>query len=220
MNKVENINPKTGRAVENKESEEDLTTRHGWVWYVIGGLVRVLMPVVFWPKVRGRKNIPRGSGVVLAANHISDLDAPLVVATCGLGKVSFLAKAELFRSKLGWAFRLTGAIPVDRARRNSGAVDLAVEKLKAGGVVSIMPEGTAKRKGGELLPFKLGAVRMAGGAGVPIVPVAISGKFRPFGLGRLKIEYGKPIEIRGDLEKANDKLRNTVERMLKGKENE
>jgi len=205
------VNPKTGLPLLDEESKLTFQPRHGLIYRVVFGPVTALSRLIFSPKVRGRQNIPPTGGCVIAFNHIANLDA-VTVSTSTKRKLFFLGKVELSRGIRGKIFNGMGIIPVDRARRNSAAVDAAVQILKQGGVVAIAPEGFTNR-GTKLAPFKFGAVAMAGRAQVPIVPAAIVGRYIPFAR-KLSITFGEPIMVDAkDLKGANQKLWYTISKM-------
>jgi len=215
---MEDINPKTGLPVQEIESDLNIKAKRGWPYYIAYSTVYVLIWLLIWPKFKGQENLPKKGGYIVAANHVNGIDGILVKIGMNGQPIEVIAKMELFQGKFkGWFFRNMGAIPVDRSKRNGRAVDLAVERLKEGAVVQIMPEGTINR-GDELLPFKMGAVVMASRAKVPIVPVAITGRMRMFGSGKLKVAYGEPMKVGDDLEKANEELRETIGKMKKNLE--
>jgi len=125
--------------------------------------------------VEGREKIPAGRAVVFMSNHQSNCDPPALVAN--LPPVLILAKKEVFRIPvLGRGMRMMGFIPVDRKSRERafGAVDQAVESLKKGNSFLVFPEGTRSRDG-RLQAFKKGTFVMAIKAGVPIMPISVSG---------------------------------------------
>jgi 1-acyl-sn-glycerol-3-phosphate acyltransferase len=141
-------------------------------------------------EVRGRERIPTGRAVVFMPNHQSYADPPAVFAQ--LPPVLVLAKKEFFRVPiLGWAMRRRGFIPVDRSNRERAieAVEAAVKSLKAGNSFLVYPEGT-RSPNGRLQSFKQGAFIMAIQAGVPIVPVSISGATRIIPKGSLAVSPG------------------------------
>jgi 1-acyl-sn-glycerol-3-phosphate acyltransferase len=125
-------------------------------------------------RVRVEGSLPAGA-FVLAANHRSWLDV-FVLARLPR-EMKWVAKAELFRAPLvGWLLRMSGDIPVWRGDSSSGAgaVEKASGYLQRGIPVVFFPEGTRGRDG-VLKPFKAGAFDVAAAAGVPVVPVAITG---------------------------------------------
>ncbi|MGA9144966.1 MAG: lysophospholipid acyltransferase family protein [Candidatus Acidiferrales bacterium] len=126
-------------------------------------------------RVEGLENIPRGV-CIFAANHISNVD-PLAFVPVIPRRISLLVKKELFRIPiLSKAMRMAKFVPVDRADKEAAAasVDVSVGVLKDGLSFAVYPEGT-RSPDGRLRPFKKGTFVMAIQAGVPIVPVSISG---------------------------------------------
>jgi len=215
----EKVDPKTGLPLLEEESKLLFKPKQGLAYWLFAKPVAWLSKVIFPLKVSGRENIPKKGGLVIAFNHICNLDAVTISATAPR-KLYFLGKVELSRGLKGRLFNSAGIIPVDRSRRNSEALETAVQALKRGSVVAIAPEGYTNTSG-ELAPFKFGAVAMAGRAKVPIVPTAIVGRYTPF-TRKLTINYGKPIKVSANkLEDANEKLWYTInnmrEKIIKGR---
>ncbi len=120
--------------------------------------------------------------------------------------IHFLAKEELFNSKFGWFFRAMGLIPVKRKTHDGKALPAAISYLENGKVIGIFPEGTHNRGNDVILPFKIGAVKMAHDSKCKIVPFVIKGKYRKFHKGP-RIIFFEPIEIKTDnLDEANQML--------------
>jgi len=149
----------------------------------------------------GRENVPTAGGVILAPNHISYVDPPIV--GCYLKRqVHYMAKEELFRSKLLAAWlRAVGTFPVRRGTADRKALKQAIDLLNRGRVVCIFPEGT-RSSDGKLQEPELGIGLVALKAQAPIVPVAIIGsdKVLPISAKRLyrhrvKLVYGKPLSF-------------------------
>jgi 1-acyl-sn-glycerol-3-phosphate acyltransferase len=118
---------------------------------------------------------PAGGPYVVVANHQSLLD--IVLLSRLPREMKWVGKEELFRIPwIGWMLRLTGDIAVRRGDSESGgeAVARAKAYLRRGMSVMIFPEGTRSRDA-RLLPFKKGAFRLAIDAGVPVLPIAVSG---------------------------------------------
>ncbi len=125
----------------------------------------------------GRENIPKTGPAVLASNHRSNLD-PFMLCLMTKRPLHFVAKAELFESRLGrWFFSSMGAFPVRRGRGDMEMVRTAQAILRNGGVVAIFPEGTRVRRGAPGEPHR-GLGRLALDSRAPIVPVAIAGTER------------------------------------------
>jgi len=182
------------------------------IYAFLKAIARVLFRIFGKLKVEYRMPIPEG-GVILACNHISDLDPP-VLAAASTRPVYFLAKKELFQNRLvGAILRGFKAYPLDRSKGDLAAIKRALGLLKEEKVLGIFPEGT-RVKGAQLGKPHNGAAFLAVQAKVPIVPVAISGTgpgFRGLFLGkvRMSIEFLEPITVeqieelvkKGDLDK-------------------
>ena len=183
---------------------------------------RIIKPILnfgififFRPIVIGRKNIPKKGAVVLAGNHTKYLDPETICAIVHGRQVHFLAKKELFKGAahiITWGM---GAIPVDRSIHDKDALHYAIDALKRGLCIGIFPEGTINRTDDVIMPFKIGAVKMAHEADATIVPFVITGKYRWFHHKTVKIEFLKPMKVEDDdLDKANKKLMDAVSKGL------
>ena len=177
---------------------------------------------------RGADNIPRKGGAILAINHVSYLDFA-ITGTAALPAnryVRFMAKKEIFANKLaGPLMRGMHHISVDRSSGSASFV-AALRALKAGEIIGIFPEGTTSTSF-EIKELKSGAVRLAMGAGVPIVPSIIWGSQRIWTKGvkrNLKhnkfpvtVVFGEPIfyERGADVAQAELHLRQTLLAMLR-----
>jgi 1-acyl-sn-glycerol-3-phosphate acyltransferase len=177
--------------------------------------------------VEGLEHVPHHGGTVLAMNHTSFVD----FFTAGrppylqlARPVRILAKASLFRAPVvGWAMRAAGHIPVERGS-GADALAAAVEALRRGELVGVLPEQTISPSL-ELLAFKSGAVRMAQTAGVPVVPAVSWGSHRFWMTGSgphltwrlpVLIAYGEPI-LPGrddDPDELTEQLRGRMQRLL------
>lgn len=158
--------------------------------------IRFVCKPLFWiayrPVIMGRENIPKDGPVILAGNHKHALD-PILIDVSTKRIVRTLAKKELHDGPCGFVFRGVGTIPVDlHSDDNKDALYAAVEVLKGGGTVNVSPEAKRNYTDEILLPFKYGAVSMAGKTGAPIVPYAIAGEYKFF-TGRIKVAFGEPL---------------------------
>lgn len=126
-------------------------------------------------RAEGLSNIPQEGGVIIAPNHISNIDPVLLgVQLAKRRQIHALAKESLFRAPIiGKVLTKMGHVPVHRSSGTAAlSLDEAEKMLKAGGAVAIYPEGTIpKDAGGELGAFKSGVARLADRAGFPVVPV-------------------------------------------------
>lgn len=151
-------------------------------------------------EVHGADRVPATGPVVLAANHASFLDGPLL-AICGPRPVHALTKIEMFDGRLGGVLRASGQIPVRRGEPDIAAVRTSVRVLRAGGVVGVFPEGT--RGAGEVSAIEPGAAYLALVTGATVVPVAFLGT-RPAGASlstvagrgsRVAMTFGEPVAV-------------------------
>lgn len=137
-----------------------------------------LLQAVFGMTVSGRRNVPRSGGVIIACNHISNLDPP-VLGSAVPRRASFMAKAELFTSRAGEFFlpRL-GAFPVNRDSVDTAALRTALAELERGRALIVFPEGTRSHDG-RMLPLKAGVGLIAARSGAPVLPAFMWGTSRP-----------------------------------------
>ena len=155
-------------------------------------VVRLFLKIFFRLRVSGTENVHMTGGVILASNHASFLDPPLVGSTSPRITV-FFAKKELFKVPLlGALITKYNVIPVDRGGVSKQGIKLIIQSLKNGRVVGLFPEGT-RTKTGKLGPARPGVGMMAHLTGVPVVPVYIKGTFRAARHFRISIHFGKPI---------------------------
>lgn len=163
------------------------------LWQSIRVLVRLLFAIITNVHLVGRQNMPEKGPVIIASNHLSWVDVPLIPAYLK-PRIVYMAKEENFNSKVSWLVRFFGAFPVKRGEPDRQSLRAAEAQLKAGCVLGIFPEGTRSRVH-RLGPAHAGLGLIALHSGVPIVPVAISGsekafkKFRP----RITITFGEPM---------------------------
>lgn len=147
----------------------------------------------FPTKFIGKDNIPKGA-CIIASNHTSNADAPLL-AVHTWEKKYYLAKKELFNNKLvGFFAKKWGGIPIDRAGNDVVAIKECLKVLKNGKKLVIFPEGTRQNNENmELGEVKQGTAMLAIKAKVPVVPMFILNK--PKFWRRNKIYIGKPFEL-------------------------
>jgi 1-acyl-sn-glycerol-3-phosphate acyltransferase len=128
-------------------------------------------------RILGAEHVPRTGPVIVAANHRSMWDIPVLVVACPR-KIIFMAKQELYRNRLLRRLWLEmGGFPVRREIADLWAVDNSLEVLHQGRALGIFPEGTRSFTG-DMLPFLKGAAWLALKTGAPIVPCGISGTLR------------------------------------------
>lgn len=138
-------------------------------------LVRLLFPLLVRVRVQGQENFPPTGPYILATNHLSVFDLPLLLMVCPHTVRAFAASKH--RRNPFYALLLTaaGSIWVRRGEIDREALKGAFEVLKRGEVLGIAPEGTRARRVYALQPGKTGAAYIATRADVPIVPVGLTG---------------------------------------------
>ena len=156
--------------------------------------------LLFRCEVHGAENLPAEGPVIVAANHMSNWDPPLL-GTYARRHISFMAKEELFRPPgLGWALRSCEAFPVKRGAADRSAIKTALQILKEGRCMALFPEGTRSRTG-KMGKAEAGIGLIAAMSKAAVVPAAIIGTDKIFNHGhyfpKLKIIYGKPVRFTG-----------------------
>lgn len=156
--------------------------------YLLRFVAWVLSRFVYRFKVRGDEHIPTTGAAILACNHVSFVDAVLLMAASPR-PIYFLMDHRIFRVPvLGWLFRLAKAIPVasqkDDPATYQAAFDRAAQVLREGDLLAIFPEGGIT-KDGELQEFKGGIMKIieraqADGLQVPVVPMALTNLWGSF----------------------------------------
>ncbi|MEZ4606703.1 MAG: lysophospholipid acyltransferase family protein [Deinococcales bacterium] len=156
--------------------------------YSVLGYVRLFHGL----SIEGQENIPSKGGLIVAANHFSSLDPP-VLGVCVPRPIDYMAKKELFDTTFG-NILMQGliAFPVDRSKADMTAIKEALRRLQQGRVVGIFIQGTRNAGDAEALN---GAAFLAQRGNVPIVPAAIWRKSR-----RFYVRFGSPLQA-GDRSK-------------------
>ncbi len=179
---------------------------------VVRPVVKILVKILYQPKVIGIENIPRDGGVVLAGNHTKWLD-PIMLVGCTERQVHFLAKDSLFKGLVGAIVRGMGAIPVNRRIHDKDALKMSRKGLENNLVIGVFPEGTINRTSEVIMPFKIGAVKMSKDTASYLVPFVITGKYKLFRKG-ITLEFLKPRKVREDLDIENKRLMNVIRKKL------
>jgi 1-acyl-sn-glycerol-3-phosphate acyltransferase len=165
---------------------------------------------IWRPRVLGLEHVPRHGGVILASNHLSFVDS-VVIPSVAPRKVVFLTKSDYFTgtglkglASRAW-FEGLGMLPVDRddTKAAIASLDIALGVLARGEAFGIYPEGTRSRDG-RLYRGRTGVGHLALTAGVPVVPVGLTGteRVQPVGSRRprvvpITVAFGRPIDFAG-----------------------
>jgi 1-acyl-sn-glycerol-3-phosphate acyltransferase len=170
-------------------------TWRGWVRPLGGAVIRPYTAL----EVIGAERVPPDGALILAPNHRSMLDIPVLVVAAPR-KVTFMAKQELYgNAGLSMLWRKLGGFPVRREIADLRAMDTALALLDRGEAVAVYPEGTRNRGGGKpLLPFLQGAAWLALRTGVSIVPCGVRGtgvKAPLWKRRHVRVAFGAPIAV-------------------------
>jgi len=164
------------------------------IYGLFHGICGIVHQMFFRGDVAGLENLPREGGYIVAANHASHLDPP-IVGQFLTRQVSFFARKTLWKPGIAaWWLDAVGTIPVDRDGGTSlDAIKRVLAALAGGKVVIVFPEGTRSATG-ELQPPKAGVGLLACKARVPVVPARVFGSFEAFGrAGRIRL--GSPVSV-------------------------
>lgn len=165
----------------------------GWSFY------RTLFATYFRWRVYNPERVPMSGPVILAANHASFLDPPLVGS--GLKRdINYLARKSLFRYPgLGAILRAVNAVPVDRDGGGAAGLKAIMDRLHDGGAIILFPEGTRTRDG-KLQPARSGIGLTVIKSEAPVVPVRVFGTYEAWGRHvkiprphRVTVKYGRPM---------------------------
>lgn len=164
-----------------------------------GPFGRWLMKTFWRLRVRGLERIPASGAVIVASNHVSNIDPPLVGwAALPVRSLRYLGKRELFQIPgLAWFMRNVGVIPLDRGRADVGAVRTALDVLGRGRCLLVFPEGTRSRDGRPGRP-RGGVGFLAGKSGAPVVPARVVNTGRFLAFAPLEVRFGEPLRFTGD----------------------
>jgi 1-acyl-sn-glycerol-3-phosphate acyltransferase len=165
----------------------------GWVFF------RLLYATYFRWRVFNSERVPLKGPVILASNHASFLDPPLVGAGLRRG-VNYLARDTLFRFPvMGWLLRKWDCVPVDREGGGAAGLRAILDRLLAGGAILLFPEGT-RSTDGKLQPARSGIGLAVIKSEAIVVPVRVFGTFEAYGRDakfprphRVAVKYGRPL---------------------------
>ncbi len=174
------------------------------IWYhAVRYFCAILATVLTRWRATGQGNVPVVGGALLVANHVSFLD--VVFLGIPLRRpLNYMARSTLFVPLLGPFIRSVGAFPIQREGMGASGMKETLRRLRAGGIVTLFPEGT-RSADGRLGMLKPGIAALVARVGVPVVPAAVAGMFEIWPRSRvfpvphpIRIHYGRPI-YPGDL---------------------
>lgn len=203
------------KAKPAKTGGDEIIPVYGWTFYLMRWLYRQYFRLGGW-KVYGRENVPKDGAIVIAPNHASLLDPPLV-GCASPRRVMTMGKAELFDQKwlgfkiLGYIITRMATFPVKRGSPDRRAIRRAAQLLKDGEALVIFPEGTRTRTG-KLGSGEIGLAMIAHNAKAPIVPMYLGGTgkalspfYRGFRIVKVEVRFGKPLYFEEEYARKGDK---------------
>lgn len=176
-------------------------------------VVRSIARTLWRARVVGAENVPAQGPLIVACNHLSYLDPPLLGCLCPR-RISYMAKKELFAVPvLGTVIRALGAYAVDRRGSAAAAIKRSLQVLGSDGAVGIFPEGTRNRRAAATP--QTGVALLAALAQVPVVPACIRGTDRALHFGRIDVAFGAPLAPPIDRKATRDELAKFTTRLMK-----
>ena len=173
----------------------NLSYRLGWLSF------RAMFAVYFRWNVFNPERVPLTGGVILASNHASFLDPPLVGS--GLHRdINYLARESLFRFPgIGALLRSWNSVPVDRDGGGAAGLKAILERLLAGGGIILFPEGT-RSPDGQLQKARSGIGLTVIKSDAVVIPVRVFGTFEAYGKNhkfprpkKVSVKYGEPMRF-------------------------
>ncbi len=173
----------------------NLSYRLGWTCF------RVMYATYFRWQVFNAERVPLQGGVILASNHASFLDPPLVGSALKRD-INYLARESLFRFPgIGALLRSWNAVPVDRDGGGAKGLKIILDRLLQGNGIILFPEGT-RTNDGQLQPARSGIGLTVIKSTAPVVPVRVFGTFEAYGRNhkfprphRVAVKYGQPMKF-------------------------
>ena len=168
-------------------------------YWVMQKITQLALAGFFKIRVFNRHNEPSSGGVLVASNHQSFLDPPLVGAALKR-PCNFMARDTLFKNPIfGRIIASVHAMPIKRGTADTGAMKESMRRLKAGNQVVIFPEGT-RSKDGRLKPFLPGMALLSQRSAEWTLPTVVDGAFDCWprnkklpSSGKIYVAYGEPI---------------------------
>jgi 1-acyl-sn-glycerol-3-phosphate acyltransferase len=177
-------------------------------WYgTVVFVVRSTLRLLFGAQVYGRERVPREGKLLIVANHMSNLDPPLI-GSMFPREMHYAAKIQLFKGPLGKLIAYANGLAIRRTGSDKDAIKRLVGALKGGNALIMFPEGTRQGEGGGAT--KAGPGMVAALAKADILPARIIGTHDPkkalFRVGGIKLIFGDPIPHQEMVDEARSRL--------------
>ncbi|HEY9687290.1 MAG TPA: lysophospholipid acyltransferase family protein [Coleofasciculaceae cyanobacterium] len=203
---------KSEKARYNTLTDSQLEWPH-WVYqWICIKLLEIYLRLRYDVRIYGKENQPKGfQSYIVACNHTSTKDPPLVSIALDYQPIAYMAKLELFRTPIlrlyNWAM---STFAVNREKLELSTVKTALKVLKHGKwALGIFPEGS-RQKDGQLGEAKRGVAYFAKTAWAPVLPLAVVHSTPPKGKKRLEVRIGKLIPPEKDMDALTLKIQNAI----------
>lgn len=186
---------------ESPSRRLEAAARMTWTYRTAWWLSRLVARWVWHTRIEHVERIPRVGPVILASNHASLADPPLIGGSVPRA-VCFLARDTLFRIPvLGWYIRKLNAVPVNREGGGGAGLKAILDRLQAGSAILLFPEGT-RSADGRLRPARSGIGLTVIKSDAPVIPIRLHGTFEAWGRhrrfpgpGRFRVVVGQPLRF-------------------------
>lgn len=184
--------------------------------FIVTQIFYKLQFIIFYRlEVHGKENIPKTNDFIIAANHQSAFDPPLVCSVINKG-IAYMAKKELFENFfLRWWLDWLGAFAVDRERLSVSTIKTVKTIKETGWVLGIFPQGT-RQEPGEISNVSKGFAALAKSTKCNILPVGIVGTSKkvkiPF-TGKIIVRIGKPIKYSENIDEMVDNWGKSIQEL-------
>lgn len=172
------------------------------IYRITVSLLFIILKFFYHLRIQGVENIPKKGAFILASNHVSYFDPPILAVGCFMirPKLNFIAKEELFCNKaFGWYIKKLGAFPIKRDFGDIGAIKESIRRIKRGEPLVIFPEGE-RSPNGEIKESFPGIALLSVKTKIPIIPAFIEGSnnvlsesSKKMRLCKLSLRIGKPL---------------------------
>jgi 1-acyl-sn-glycerol-3-phosphate acyltransferase len=170
------------------------------LYWVLWVLMRLIGRVLFQLRIAGQHFIPKQGGVLIAANHASYLDIPILGSAIPR-RACFLGRMDLFSGPVAAVMRYLGWIPIRRERVDRKGFDEAIRRLRDGEAVVIYPEG-GRSEDGQLRQGKPGIALLLAASGCPVIPALLEGTYEALPPGArwirlrpIRVTFGPPMDF-------------------------
>jgi 1-acyl-sn-glycerol-3-phosphate acyltransferase len=185
------------------------------VYYIGWLLFRLMYATYFRWRIFNAERVPLKGPVILAANHASFIDPPLVGSALHRD-INYLARESLFRFPgIGWLLRKWNSVPVDREGGGAKGLKAILDRLLAGGAIILFPEGT-RTQDGRLQPARSGIGLTVIKSNAVVIPVRVFGTFEAYGR-HMKFPLPKPVAVKYGRPMPFEKLRSEAKTCSKAR---